>query len=107
MQPGRPLGGLIFSVGLTLGLASAGCVGAVGDGRGSSVPGGPVTENPATGTPGMPNSGDPTGPGYTPPPPPPPPPPGACGAPSFATLLTRDQYINTVGDLLGIDVRPW
>jgi hypothetical protein len=33
-------------------------------------------------------------------------PPAACGAPMASTLLTREQYANTLGDLLGFDVRP-
>jgi hypothetical protein len=83
----------------------AGCVGTVGDnGNGGSSPGGSSVGNPPGGGGGPGGSGDPVN---NPPPPPPPTvaAPGTCGAPVVSTLLTFDQYSNTVTDLLGMDAR--
>jgi hypothetical protein len=79
--------------------AAAGCVGTVGDGDS----GGDKTVAP-TDRPGDPTV--PTPPGTDPPVVPPTvAAPGSCGAPMVSTILTREQYINTVNDLLGVDVR--
>jgi hypothetical protein len=78
---------------LLLGLA--GCVGSVtdGPGNGSNTPGRPTT--PVNTDPGHPSTM-----------PPPPVAAGACGTPVLSADLTREQYINTVNDLVGMDVRP-
>jgi hypothetical protein len=81
--------------------AAAGCVGSVGDASKNEDPKAPPGDRPADPT-------MPTQPGQQPTDPVTPPmvaAPGTCGAPMFTTVLTREQYINTVSDLLGVDVR--
>src|SRR5690349_25128967 len=65
-------------------LPLAACVGSIGDG---ALPGhSPAsTDEPSQTTP---TSG-----------------PARCGAPAPSTLLTREQYVTTLGDLLGFDPR--
>src|SRR5205814_2814169 len=92
---GASRGSRLWATGMLL-AAFAGCVGAVGDGS-QSTPGGPGSG---------PGPGPGTGPGPGPTVPPPPvAAPGTCAAPVFSATLTREQYVNTVSDLLGFDVR--
>lgn len=90
MKPRPPFG----SAGLLL-VATVGCVGTVGErapqpGQTPRAPGEPGPDP-------HPTPAQPTTPAA----------PGTCGSPMVSTLLTREQYVNTVSDLLGIDVRPW
>ena len=88
------------SVGLALVLA-AGCTGSVLEADSG--------QSPRTPSPAVPSDPfDPTSPTVVPPPTQAVPlPSGSCGAPAPATLLTREQYINAVSDLVGLDVRPF
>jgi hypothetical protein len=92
-------------------LASA-CVGSIGGGggKGGGTPPGSGGGTPGGG-PGNPGNPGPGNPGNQPPPGGVPPivdPPASCApyAPWRTTTLTREQYINAAGDLLGLDVRP-
>jgi hypothetical protein len=81
----------------------SGCVGTVSDKSGEGAK--PGAGGDQTGGPGGgPNGTDPS---VNPAPPPPPmvAAPGTCGAPVVSTMLTHDQYVNTVSDLLGMDLR--
>jgi hypothetical protein len=75
----------------------ASCVGTVGDSSGAGASGGPG---------GGSNPGGPSGEVPVTPPPPSVAAPGTCGAPVVSSMLTYEQYVNTISDLLGIDARP-
>jgi hypothetical protein len=92
------LRGVPFVGAVLLGLA--GCVGSVGDSGPSGGSNPPSMPGSNPGKPPVNGMGDP---GVAPPPAVA---AGACGTPVFSATLTREQYVNTVTDLLGFDVRP-